>query len=84
MRGRIGKSVYLGENAQYDFVAGDVSLKILELNPRLAERPGFGEFHASVRPEQLPCGVRRLASWVPIPRRCNASRCGWESYPRSP
>jgi iron(III) transport system ATP-binding protein len=53
VRGRIGASVYLGENAQYDFVSGDVSLKILELNPRLAERPGFGEFHASVRPEDV-------------------------------
>jgi iron(III) transport system ATP-binding protein len=53
VRGRIGASVYLGENAQYDFVAGDISLKILELNPRLAERPGTGEFFASVRPEDV-------------------------------
>jgi iron(III) transport system ATP-binding protein len=53
VRGRIGASVYLGENAQYDFVAGDLSLKILELNPRLAERPGSGEFFASVRPEDV-------------------------------
>jgi iron(III) transport system ATP-binding protein len=53
VRGRIGASVYLGENAQYDFVAGDLSLKILELNPRMADRPGSGEFFASVRPEDV-------------------------------
>ncbi|HEY1791903.1 MAG TPA: ABC transporter ATP-binding protein [Opitutaceae bacterium] len=47
VRGRIGKSVYLGENAQYDFVAGETTLKILELNPRLAERHGAEEFTAS-------------------------------------
>ena len=53
VRGRIGASVYLGENAQYDFVAGDLSLKILEQNPRLAERQDAGEFFASVRPEDV-------------------------------
>jgi len=53
VRGRIGASVYLGENAQYDFVAGGATLKILELNPRLVGRPGTEEFHASVRPEDV-------------------------------
>jgi iron(III) transport system ATP-binding protein len=53
VRGRIGASVYLGENAQYDFVAGAVTLKILELNPRLVERPGTDEFFASVRAEDV-------------------------------
>ncbi len=53
VRGRIGASVYLGENAQYDFVAGGVSLKILEQNPRLADRHGSAECFASVRPEDV-------------------------------
>jgi iron(III) transport system ATP-binding protein len=53
VRGRIGSSVYLGENAQYDFVSGGVSLKILELNPRLIERSGTQEFFASVRVEDV-------------------------------
>ncbi len=53
VRGRIGKSIYLGENAQYDFVAGGVTLKILELNPRLADRSGAEEFFAGVQPEDV-------------------------------
>ncbi len=53
VRGRIGASVYLGENAQYDFVAGATTLKVLELNPRLVGRPGIEEFFASVRPEDV-------------------------------
>jgi len=48
--GRIGKSVYLGENAQYDFVSGSTTLKILELNPRFVDRSGTEEFFASVQP----------------------------------
>jgi len=52
-RGRIGKSIYLGENAQYDFVSGAVTLKILELNPRFIDRPAAEEFYASVRPEDV-------------------------------
>ncbi len=51
--GRIGKSVYLGENAQYDFVSGPASLKILELNPRFVDRSSTEEFHASVQPEDV-------------------------------
>jgi iron(III) transport system ATP-binding protein len=53
VRGRIGASVYLGENAQYDFVAGSTTIKVLELNPRLVGRPGTEEFFASVRPEDV-------------------------------
>jgi iron(III) transport system ATP-binding protein len=53
VRGRIGASVYLGEDAQHDFVAAGVSLKILELNPRLSERPGTGDFFASARPDDV-------------------------------
>jgi len=53
VRGRIGASVYLGENAQYDFVSGGVDLKILELNPRFIDRPGEQEFFASAGPEDV-------------------------------
>jgi iron(III) transport system ATP-binding protein len=53
VRGRIGASVYLGENAQYDFVSGDTTLKILELNPRFTERSGAGEFFAGIQPEDV-------------------------------
>jgi len=51
--GRIGQSVYLGENAQYDFVSGGASLKILELNPRFVDRSATEEFHAGVQPEDV-------------------------------
>jgi len=51
--GRIGKSVYLGENAQYDFVSGATTLKILELNPRFADRSGAGECFVSVEPADV-------------------------------
>jgi iron(III) transport system ATP-binding protein len=53
VRGRIGASVYLGENAQYDFVAGATTIKILELNPRLIGRPGTEEFFACVGAEDV-------------------------------
>jgi iron(III) transport system ATP-binding protein len=46
IRGRIGKSVYLGENAQYDFESGGTSLKILELNPRFVGRTDLGDVFA--------------------------------------
>jgi iron(III) transport system ATP-binding protein len=51
--GRIGKSTYLGENAQYDFVSGGATLKILELNPRFVDRSSTEEFFASVRSEDV-------------------------------
>ncbi len=53
IHGRIGKSTYLGENAQYDFVSGGVTLKVLELNPRFVDRPDTEEFYAAVRPEDV-------------------------------
>jgi iron(III) transport system ATP-binding protein len=53
VQGRIGKSVYLGENAQYDFVSGATTLKILELNPRFADVSGAGEVFASVMPDDV-------------------------------
>jgi iron(III) transport system ATP-binding protein len=53
VRGRIGKSVYLGENAQYDFVCADNSLKILELNPRFTDRAGAADLYASASPDDV-------------------------------
>jgi|CZKI01.1.fsa_nt_gi iron(III) transport system ATP-binding protein len=53
IRGRIGKSVYLGENAQYDFVSGGTTLKILELNPRFIDRSDSEEFFAGVQAEDV-------------------------------
>ena len=46
--GRIGKSVYLGEVAQYDFVTGGTRLKILELNPRFLDPANCGDLFAGV------------------------------------
>ena len=51
--GRIGASIYLGENAQYDFVAGATTLKVLELNPRFVDDPGAREVFATARPEDV-------------------------------
>lgn len=49
VKGVIGDSVYLGEVAQYDFVApGGVRLKIYELNPRFLGHASSGELYASV------------------------------------
>jgi iron(III) transport system ATP-binding protein len=53
VRGRIGRSVYLGENAQYDFVAGAETLKILELNPRFIDAAQAREVYAGVQPEDV-------------------------------
>lgn len=54
VRGRIGEAIYLGELAQYAFVAGEHELKILELNPRFLEQPpGRGEVFASAQPEDV-------------------------------
>ena len=54
VKGRIGGCVYLGEAAQYDFVAaGGVALKIVELNPRFVDQSGRGELFASAEPEDV-------------------------------
>jgi len=53
VRGRIGKSLYLGEIAQYDFVSGETTLKILELNPRFLGHTDGGELFASARAEDV-------------------------------
>jgi iron(III) transport system ATP-binding protein len=51
--GRIGEAIYLGEVAQYEFVAGPVSLKIYELNPRFVGTAGDKALHASVAAEDV-------------------------------
>lgn len=53
VRGRIGEAVYLGEFAQYDFLAGSLDLKVLELNPRFLDQSARGEIHASAAPEDV-------------------------------
>jgi iron(III) transport system ATP-binding protein len=53
VRGKIGEAVYLGEVAQYDFIAGGLRLKIIEMNPRFAGAPASGELTASVDPEDV-------------------------------
>jgi len=52
IRGRIGAAVYLGEMAQYEFVAAGQVLKIVELNPRSADG-ARGELFATVAPEDV-------------------------------
>jgi len=53
--GRIGEAVYLGEVAQYDFLASanGSSLKILELNPRHLGTSAGLELYAMVEPEDV-------------------------------
>ena len=53
VRGRIGESIYLGEVAQYDFVAGGTSLKIYEVNPRHLGASARGELYANVDPHDV-------------------------------
>ena len=51
--GRIGESVYLGEVAQYQFLAGPFKLKIFEMNPQLFNRHAGRELFASVMPHDV-------------------------------
>jgi iron(III) transport system ATP-binding protein len=54
VKGRIGGCVYLGEVAQYEFLADDgTRLKIFELNPRFVDGAARGELHATVAPEDV-------------------------------
>jgi iron(III) transport system ATP-binding protein len=55
VRGRIGRSVYLGESAEYVFQpqAGGQKLKILELNPRFADVADDTEISARAAPEDV-------------------------------
>ncbi|MBI4624418.1 MAG: ABC transporter ATP-binding protein [Verrucomicrobia bacterium] len=53
VKGRIGKAVYLGEHAQYDFIAGGQELKILEFNPRFLDQSTRGDVFAGAAPEDV-------------------------------
>jgi iron(III) transport system ATP-binding protein len=53
VKGRIGEAIYLGEVAQYGFVAGGMMLKIFELNPRFIDQSARGEVFASAQPEDV-------------------------------
>ncbi len=53
VRGRVGESVYLGELAQHEFVAGGQRLKVLELNPRFHDPAMAGELYAAALPEDV-------------------------------
>ena len=53
VRGRIGAAVYLGEMAQYDFIAEGAALKVFELNPRIVDSAARGELFASVAAEDV-------------------------------
>ncbi len=53
VKGRIGEAIYLGEVAQYEFVAGGTALKIFELNPRFVGAAAGGDLYASADPEDV-------------------------------
>ena len=53
VKGRIGECIYLGETAQYEFVAGEQALKIFELNPRFVDWAARGELYASAESEDV-------------------------------
>ncbi len=55
LRGRIGRSVYLGEMAEYDFqpATGGAPLRILELNPHFLETPDDTEITARASAEDV-------------------------------
>ena len=51
--GQIRERVYLGEMAQYRFAAGDVGLKIYELNPKFVFASDDRSLFASVAPDDV-------------------------------
>ena len=53
VRGKIGEAIYLGEVAQYELLAGELRLKVLELNPRFIEQAQRGEVFAHAVPEDV-------------------------------
>jgi iron(III) transport system ATP-binding protein len=53
VRGRIGDAVYLGEVAQYEFIAAGAQLKVYELNPRFVDAAAASELWASVEPDDV-------------------------------
>ena len=53
IKGRIEDSIYLGEMAEYKFVAGGGKLKIYELNPRFIAAGRESELYAVVDPRDV-------------------------------
>lgn len=53
VKGRIGEAIYLGEVAQYSFLAGGRTLRVYELNPRFTESSLRGELFATAAPEDV-------------------------------
>lgn len=51
VKGRIGETTYLGEMAQHQFLAGDLTLKVYEMNPRLSGNAGG--IYAAVDPDDV-------------------------------
>lgn len=51
VKGRIGEAIYLGEMAQYEFLAGGLPLKIVELNPQFLDASTRADVFASAEPE---------------------------------
>ncbi len=58
IKGRIGEAVYLGDQAQYEFLSGSTIVKILELNPRFMEARTQVEVFAAVDPRDVVVLVR--------------------------
>jgi iron(III) transport system ATP-binding protein len=53
VKGRIGEAIYLGELAQYELVAGEHRLKIIELNPRFVGAAKGSEVFSRAAPEDV-------------------------------
>lgn len=53
VKGRIGNATYLGEIAQYEFMAGETVLKIFELNPQFVDQLARGELFARADPQDV-------------------------------
>jgi len=51
--GRIGECLYLGELAQYEFVSGQTTLKIFEMNPRFVGAADRGALFATADPADV-------------------------------
>ena len=50
---KLPPDIYLGEVAQYELLAGELCLKVLELNPRFIEQAQRGEVYASVEADDV-------------------------------
>jgi iron(III) transport system ATP-binding protein len=53
VQGRIGEAVYLGELAQYAFISGPRTLKVLELNPQFVNDASREQSYISAAPDDV-------------------------------